>query len=237
MDHRKKIRLDVYLVNQNLVETREKAVYLIQKGKVLVNQTVTTKPGKKVTPQDKIILLERIKYVSRGGEKLEGVLKEFSIRPKGKVVLDVGTSTGGFVDCLLQKGAKTVYAVEAGVNLLHPKLRYHPRIKLFEHTDIKKLKTLPEKVDLITVDVSRLSLRQILPHLSKFLKPNKGKILALFKPQYEIPQKQEKKSLKSFQNWLKKNNWQILGTTPAKIKGKGGVQEYFFYLSQSKNRD
>lgn len=231
MRQRKKVRLDVYLVNQKLVETREKAIHLIKKGKVMVNQIVTTKPGKRVTPKDKIFLLEKIMYVGRGGEKLDQALKELLIEIKGRVCLDVGTSIGGFTDCLLQRGAKRVYAVETGRGLLHPKLHHHPKIRLLENTDIRKLKILPEKVDLITVDISRHSLRQILPHLPKFLKPKGGRILALFKPQYEAGKNKRKKAIEYFQNWLEENNWQILGKVQAKPKGKKGTQEFFFCLS------
>jgi len=155
----KKERLDIVLVKQGLVESRVRVQQLIKSGKVLVNKKIIVKPSNRIDKDTQITVLEKLRYVSRGGFKLEGALKKFKINVNDFVVLDVGASTGGFTDCLLQYGAKRVYAVDVGHKQLSTKLRKDPKVKVLEDTDIRALKNLPELMDLIVIDVSFISLR------------------------------------------------------------------------------
>jgi len=179
-----KQRLDVILVERGLAESREKAQALILAGKVLVEGKVISKPGAFVHPKASIEVKEGLPYVSRGGLKLEFALKTFGVDPAGKVAIDVGASTGGFTDCLLQHGASKVYAVDVGYGQLAWKLRQDPRVVVLERTNIRYLASLPELVDLATIDVSFISLRLVLPPVLNLLKPE-AEIVALIKPQFE----------------------------------------------------
>jgi len=182
----KKERLDKLLVERGLVKSRERAKALIMAGKVTVNGQVVDKAGASV-PADSVIEVkgEDIPYVSRGGLKLETAINEFGLDVKDFTCLDVGASTGGFTDCLLQHGAKKVYAVDVGKGQLDWKLRNDPRVISIEQFNARYLtdKEIPEKVDLIVIDVSFISLTKILPVVKQFLKPE-GKIVALIKPQF-----------------------------------------------------
>ncbi len=183
----KKERLDLVLVERGLAASREKAKALIMAGKVLVNEVKIDKAGTAVDPSLPIRLLGRdIPYVSRGGLKLERALEVFPVSLEGLVVADIGASTGGFVDCALQNGAAKVYAVDVGHNQLDWKLRRDPRVICMEDTNARYLQadSLGEMVDLVTADVSFISLEKILPPALTFLKAE-GQILALVKPQFE----------------------------------------------------
>ena len=180
-------RLDLLLVERGLVKSRERAKRLIMAGEVLVDGVPETKPGKKV-PEDAPIQLKSpdIPYVSRGGLKLEGALRDFGLDVSGMVALDVGASTGGFTDCLLQHGASFVYALDVGYGLLDWKLRRDPRVKPMERVNARYLRPdmFDRTIDLATVDVSFISLKLILPPLSRVVRPG-GLIIALVKPQFE----------------------------------------------------
>ncbi len=184
-----KHRLDLLLLKKKLVDSRQKARGLIMAGKVLVNGRRLEKPGVFVSEDDTI----RIKggqgpaFVSRGGLKLEGALKALKIGVRGLTCLDVGASTGGFTDCLLQHGAAKVHAVDVGYGQLAWSLRQDPRVVVIERTNIRHMpiESIPEPVDLITVDVSFISLKIVIPAVLKFLNSN-GRILALIKPQFEV---------------------------------------------------
>ena len=178
-------RLDVALVRRGLTSSRTQGRALIEAGQVQVNGATVRKPGARVREADAITLLSRPRYVSRGGQKLEAALRHFDLSVAGRTALDVGASTGGFTDCLLQHGAAKVYAVDVGRSQLAPALRADPRVQAMEQTDIRTLSALPERVDLIVVDVSFISLRLILPHLPRFLKPDAPGVVALVKPQFE----------------------------------------------------
>jgi 23S rRNA (cytidine1920-2'-O)/16S rRNA (cytidine1409-2'-O)-methyltransferase len=192
MSHRssKKIRIDTLLVSRCLVESREKARALILGGKVVVNGTITGKAGTLVAPDSSVEVLKAMPYVSRGGEKLEAALKEFSINVRDKIAMDVGASTGGFTDCLLQSGAKMVYAVDVGYGQLAWELRNNPKVILFEKTNIRYLKReiIRSTIDIITIDVSFISLLKVIPAVLDFLSPE-GIIVALIKPQFEVARK------------------------------------------------
>ncbi len=183
-----KKRLDLVLVEKGFVQSRQRAQALIMAGKVLVNTKPIDKPGVVVSSNDDIAIKGKdIPYVSRGGLKLEEALQSLHIIVDGFVCLDVGASTGGFTDCLLQHGAKCVYAVDVGYGQLAWKLRQDPRVVVIERTNIRYMpdKIIPLPVDLITIDVSFISLKIVVPATLKFLKKN-GRILALIKPQFEV---------------------------------------------------
>ncbi|MDT8897468.1 TlyA family RNA methyltransferase [Thermanaerothrix sp. 4228-RoL] len=180
-----KERLDVLMVERGLAESRAKAQRLIMAGQVRVGGETVLKPGTLVLESAQIEIVEGMRYVSRGGEKLEAALDAFELTHlEGWVCADVGASTGGFTDCLLAHGAARVYAIDVGYGQLHWKLRQDPRVVVLERTNVRYLTDLPEQVDLVTIDVSFISLKLVLPTVKGWLKPE-GKIIALIKPQFE----------------------------------------------------
>ncbi|HID54992.1 TPA: TlyA family RNA methyltransferase [Candidatus Poribacteria bacterium] len=181
-----KRRLDMLLVEKGLARSREQAKRLIMAGEVLVDEVPVTKPGKRVWPDVKIRIRREIPYVSRGGLKLEGALRDFNLDVTGSVVLDVGASTGGFTDCLLQHGAAFVYALDVGYGQLDWKLRRDKRVKPMERLNIRYAspEMFDKTIDMATVDVSFISLKLVLPVLAKIVRSG-GLILALVKPQFE----------------------------------------------------
>lgn len=178
------IRLDLLLVQRHLAESRTRAQALIAAGKVRLNGQVVTRPGLKVDETAEIAVEEGLRFVSRGGEKLEAALNAFGINVNGRVCADLGASSGGFTDCLLQRGARRVYAIDVGRQLLHPKLRADPRVVVMEGVNARYLTSLPEPVSLVTIDVSFISLRLIFPVVKGWLE-RQGEIVALVKPQFE----------------------------------------------------
>lgn len=191
LSHRK-TRLDLLLVERGLAESREKAQAMILAGHVLVDEQRTEKCGAPVTANAAVRLLAQpAKYVSRGGVKLEGALNHFRIEAEGKICLDVGASTGGFTDCLLQKGAAKVYAVDVGTNQLSWKLRSDPRVVVREKTNARDLEpeAVGERVELATMDVSFISATLILPAVARLLAPH-AEVLVLVKPQFEVGREQ-----------------------------------------------
>jgi len=184
-----KKRLDVMLVERKLIDSRQQAQRLIMAGQVMVDGRVVDKPGTRVSQEADITLKETLPYVSRGGLKLEAALDRFAIEVTGVIAADVGASTGGFTDCLLQHGASKVYAIDVGYGQLAWRLRNDPRVVVMERVNVRYLEGLPEPVDLATVDVSFISLELVLPAVIGFLKPH-GDIVALIKPQFEAGRKQ-----------------------------------------------
>ena len=184
----KKHRLDLMLIEKGWFASRQRAQAAIMAGKVFVNDQRVDKPGYSVSSLDTIECKgDVVAYVSRGGLKLEAALQHFSLDVTAAICLDVGASTGGFTDCLLQHGAKRVYALDVGYGQLAWKVRQNPRVIVMERTNARYLKAdaLPEHVDLITIDVSFISLKIIVPAVIQFVKPN-APILALIKPQFEV---------------------------------------------------
>lgn len=182
-----KERLDQALVNRGLVGSREKSKALIMAGKVYVNEVKVEKPGTQVKQEDVLqIKGEEIPYVSRGGLKLKKAVDSFNLDLRGKIILDIGASTGGFTHCALLEGAQKVYAVDVGYGQLDWSLRQDPRVVCLERTNARYLseKEIPEKVDIITIDVAFISLEKILPAAANLLK-EEGAIMALVKPQFE----------------------------------------------------
>ncbi len=238
-----KIRLDQLILKKGITESRQKARALIMEGKVLVNGQKIEKPGTLVEENSEIKLCGKsLSYVSRGGLKLEKAIREFSIEVKNKVAMDVGASTGGFTDCLLQHGAKKVYAVDVGYGQLAWKLRTDPRVVPIEKTNIRYMNRdlIRESLDMVTVDVSFISLKLVIPKVLEFLKPE-GEIVALIKPQFELgPGDIEKggivksedkriKAVEEIKKFFEKLNLKVAGIIESPIKGQKGNIEYLIY--------
>lgn len=182
-----KVRLDVMLTERGLAESREKAQALVLAGEVLVNGVKAQKPGQSVPEDAELEVLGRPPYVSRGGLKLEAALDHFHIRVAGRVCMDVGASTGGFTDCLLQRGAARVHSVDVGAGQFDWKLRNDPRVKLHERLNARYLRyeDIGEPIDLAVCDVSFISVMLILPAIAPLLQPS-GEMVILVKPQFEV---------------------------------------------------
>ena len=182
-----KARVDQLLVDRGLAESREKAQALILAGEVMVNGQKADKPGRTVAADSRLEVTGRLPYVSRGGVKLAGALDAFAVDPKGMVAIDVGTSTGGFTDCLLQRGAVRVHAVDTGAGQIDWKLRTDSRVVLHENVNARYLmpEAIGEPVDLIVCDVSFISVTLLLPRFPALLKPE-GQFIVLIKPQFEV---------------------------------------------------
>jgi len=172
------------LVVRGLADTRSRARALILARDVLVNGAVVDRAGTAVKPSDAVALVEKARFVSRGGEKLDHALSRFGISVDGQVAADIGASTGGFSDCLLQRGAARIYAVDVGYGQLAEKLRGDPRVIVLDRTNVRHLLGLPEPVDIATVDVSFISLKLVLPVVRGLLRPD-GVVVPLIKPQFE----------------------------------------------------
>ncbi len=239
-----KLRLDMVMTERGLTATRSQAESWIKMGKVTVDGRVMTKPGLFVRPDSVIKLTAETQYVSRAGLKLASVADILKLNFKGKIVLDVGSSTGGFTDYSLRNGAKKVYAVDVGTDQLHPSLRRNPQIELHEKTDIRDfyLKVMP---DIIVIDVSFISLRDILPHLFENLSGPHTQIVAMVKPQFEAGKDQTNKGiikndsirrqiLKDFEIWAK-NNFVIVDKRDSDVAGAKGNQERFYLLKPIKS--
>ena len=177
-------RLDILMVERGLAESRSLAQRMVMAGSVRVDGEVVLKASRRVRPEAVVTVDKGPRFVSRGGDKLEAALLGFSISAEGKVCADIGSSTGGFTDCLLQRGALKVYAIDVGQGILHWTLRNDPRVIVTERTNARYLRSLPDPVDLITIDVSFISLRHILPAARGWLKAE-GDVVALIKPQFE----------------------------------------------------
>lgn len=181
-----KERLDLLMVEHGLAESRSQAQRLIMAGQVRVNGQMAIKPADKVSPKALIEVEQGPKFVSRGGEKLEPALEAFGLgQLNGRVCADIGASTGGFTDCLLQHGASRVYAVDVGYGVLHWKLRQDSRVISMERTNARYVKGFPEPVSLVTVDASFISLRILLPAMKAWFPEMGGEVVCLIKPQFE----------------------------------------------------
>ena len=246
-----KIRLDQYLCQNGLVQSRERAKALIMSGIVFVNEQKVDKAGEMIAPDAKVeVRGHDIGYVSRGGLKLEKAMQVFPMRPDGKVCMDIGASTGGFTDCMLQNGAAKVYAVDVGTNQLAWKLRTDPRVVCLEKTNARTLtaEQVPDPLDIASIDVSFISLKLIFPALYPLLRQG-GEVACLIKPQFEAGREKVGKKgvvrdaavhlevLESFLEHAKENNFTILGITYSPIRGPEGNIEYLGYLRKSEEQD
>lgn len=233
-----KQRLDQILVVRKFVETRSQAENLIRLGEVQVNNKVITKSGYFVSTDDELKVTASERYVSRAGLKLASIAQEFCLNFKDKVVLDVGSSTGGFTDYALQHGAKKVIAVDVGTDQLHARLRNSDRIELHEQTDIRRVNLLSTSPNIVVIDVSFISIKEVLVHISKIV--NNAQIVAMVKPQFEIGTNAKHKGviknerirrdvLKDFEVWVK-HSFIISNKMDSKIIGAKGNRERFYLL-------
>jgi 23S rRNA (cytidine1920-2'-O)/16S rRNA (cytidine1409-2'-O)-methyltransferase len=195
-----KVRLDVLLTERGLVESRAKAQAMIMAGQVRVDDQVTLKPATGVQPDSVLTVDSGPRFVSRGGEKLDAALEAFGIDLTGLTCADVGASTGGFTDCMLQRGAAKVYAIDVGKGILHWKMRNHPRVVVMEGTNARYVESLPEPVDFVTIDASFISLKILLPVIKKWpfplssfdgrkMREERNSVVVLIKPQFEAGRK------------------------------------------------
>ncbi|MEX0781850.1 MAG: TlyA family RNA methyltransferase [Dehalococcoidia bacterium] len=235
-----KIRADVLLVERGLAETRERARQLIMAGRARVGTTTLIKPATMLDTASAIEVDEPERYVSRGGHKLEGALVTFAIDPTGLRCMDLGASTGGFTDCLLQHGAASVIAVDVGRAQLHQRLREDPRVTLMEGVNARDLPELPA-IDLFVADLSFISLRKVLPSVARRVAPGTPCVV-LLKPQFEagpadVPRggvirddAVRRRVRDEFVAWAAESGWTILGVTESPIRGGSGNIEYLVHL-------
>ena len=184
-----KMRIDLLLVERGLAESRNRAQRLVMAGEVRVDGEMIHKSSTLVSEDAQIEVKTPPKYVSRGGKKIEAALAAFQVPVAGKVCADVGASTGGFTDCLLQNGATKVYAIDVGYGILHWKLRQDPRVVVMERTNARYVDNLPETVELVVIDASFISLGLILPAVKEWFAKGEGQTVALIKPQFEAGRK------------------------------------------------
>ncbi|MGO9015805.1 MAG: TlyA family RNA methyltransferase [Dissulfurispiraceae bacterium] len=239
-----KERLDNIIVDRGLASSRERARALIMEGKVFVSGVPVTKAGTMVAPDAPVeVSGGEIPYVSRGGLKLEAALKCFNISPVGKIAMDVGASTGGFTDCLLQHGAAKVYCIDVGYGQLAWKLRQDPRIVIIERANIRYLEKekIPDSVELATIDVSFISLVKVVPRVLEFLQPA-GEVIALIKPQFEVGKGEvdkggvirdaakRERAVSQVKEAMQSLGLRIIGVMQSPVQGQKGNIEYLIYM-------
>ena len=256
-----KIRLDVLLVEKGLADSRAKAQALIMAGQVRVAGQVALKPAVTLQPDASVTVDSGPRFVSRGGEKLEGALTTFAMDVKDFVCVDVGSSTGGFTDCLLQHGAKKVYAIDVGKGILDWKLRTDSRVVVMEKTNARFVESLPEQIDFVTVDASFISLKTLLPvvkkwfdifPLSSFIDEGKRKeersVIALIKPQFEAGRKDvskgdgvirdpeiHKQVLLDVLSYAKSEGFGLRGLVKSSLVGPKGNIEFLLWMDLNLN--
>jgi 23S rRNA (cytidine1920-2'-O)/16S rRNA (cytidine1409-2'-O)-methyltransferase len=240
MAGKRKERLDLLLVERGLASSRQQAQRLIMAGQVRVGDRFVDKPGTQLPATAEVTVEGGLPYVSRGGFKLAAALDAFELDVAGWTVADVGASTGGFTDCLLQRGAARVYAIDVGYGQLAWKLQQDPRIVIIDRTNARYLERLPEPVDLATIDVSFISLRLILPAVAGWLQAgtSESRIVALIKPQFEAGRKQVGKGgvvrdpavhrtvLEEIVGWTADRGLGLLGLIRSPITGPAGNVEF-----------
>ena len=231
-------------MQQGLAESREKAKGLIMAGQVMVDERKIEKPGQLI-PSNAVVSIKgpNQPYVSRGGLKLEAALDHFSIRVENKIIMDVGASTGGFTDCLLKRGVKRVIAVDVGYGQLDWKIRQDPRVRIMERTNIRYLQpeALEERVQGAVIDVSFISLKLVIPPVSRLL-TDEAFIVALIKPQFEVGKGQvgkggvvrdpglHSKVISDLENFFLEQSWEIIGHITSPLLGPKGNKEFFICL-------
>ena len=236
-------RLDALVVERGLADSLPKAQAMILAGEVSVDGARADKAGSRFPQESRIEVTSRTgKYVSRGGQKLEGALQDFAVEPTERICLDIGSSTGGFTDCLLQHGAARVYAVDVNVDQLAWKLRQDTRVvRISRNARDLRPADIPEPIDLVTIDVSFISVRKILPSAVAVAKPG-ADLLILIKPQFELPRPDvgpggivsdtvlHQKAVSAVRESTAKLALEILGVCPSHLPGAEGNQEYFLHL-------
>ncbi len=235
-----RVRADILLVQRGLAESRERARQLIMAGQVRSGTRRLVKPAEPLDPAAPLEVTEPLRYVSRGGLKLEAALREFRIDPSGLVCLDLGASTGGFTDCLLQHGAARVIAVDVGRGQLHQRLREDHRVELLEGVNARALPPLP-LVGLVVADLSFISLEKVLPAAAARVPP-RTPVIALLKPQFEAGPAEVpaggvirdpavlKRVRERFLGWAAAHGWETCGIIPSPIRGGDGNTEYLVCL-------
>jgi len=241
-------RLDKIIKRRRLIRSRSRAQRMIEAGRVKVDGQIITRPGHLIDPEAEIEILSRERYVSRGGEKLEAALERFRIDPRDRVCLDIGASTGGFTDCLLQRGAAKVIAIDVGHGQLHPKLRDDSRVVAREGINARYLEPqdVGESVEVVTIDVSFISLRLILPPLVEILTAPDAvacDLILLVKPQFEVGKNRlpgngvvkratdRVTALDELRAFIEaKTPWRILETIDSPIRGEKGNHEFLIHL-------
>lgn len=239
-----KERIDKILVDKGIAVSRERAKALVMEGNILVNGAPVTKSGAMIdTGADIVLRGGNMPYVSRGGLKLKAALEHFNINLEGLVAMDIGSSTGGFTDCMLQRGVRKVFCIDVGYGQLAWSLRNDPRVILMERTNIRHLEReiIPDVVDVVTVDVSFISLKKVIPKVMEFISEN-GNILALVKPQFEvgkgevgkggIVRDEEKRllSVKSVREFAENAGLRTEGVFESPVAGQKGNREYFLHM-------
>lgn len=244
MTHPKKQRLDMMLVSRGLAPTRQKAQAVIMAGMVLVNGQLADKAGMLVRPDAPVTVKQGPRYVSRGGEKLEHALRCFHLDVQGAIALDVGASTGGFTDCLLQHGASRVYGIDVGRGQMHQRLLSDARVVSFEQINAHHPFTLPEQTAFATVDVSFISLTKVLPNVAPHLRLG-GWLVCLVKPQFEAGRSRVGKGgvvkdpllhgavLAEIITWAVRQGLRVRGVTASPLEGDAGNREFFLLLQRS----
>ena len=233
-------RLDVALTKSGLIESRQRAQALILAGKVQVSGETERRPDRTVRDDEVITVDETPGYASRGALKLGPALERFGVDPDGRVCADIGASTGGFTDVLLRRGASKVYAIDVGRGLIHWRLRQDPRVVVIERTNARELDSFPERVSLIVVDVSFISLEKVLPALRQ-AGPT-AEVVVLFKPQFEVGRAEVGKggivrdagaieaATQRFRTWCDGNGYTVAGEAASEVAGAEGNREIFFHL-------
>lgn len=236
-----KRRLDVLLVERGMVESRELGRRLIMAGEVLVGGETVSRPATRVPLDAEIVLKEQPRFVSRGGEKLAAALDAFAISPEGWTCADVGASTGGFTDCLLQGGAVRVYAIDVGYGQLAWRLRNDERVEVMERVNARYLESLPEPIDFASIDVSFISLDLILPMVRAWLRPG-GEVVALVKPQFEAGRADvgkggvvrdeavHRRVLEDAVAAARASGFVVRGLIPSPLRGPAGNIEFLLWL-------
>lgn len=238
------MRLDIYLVEKGLFDSRNKAKQAIDDKAISVNGKIVTKSSLEVSDLDKVEIIGSLcPYVSRGGYKLEAAIKEFFLDFKDKTIVDIGASTGGFTDCALQFGAKRVYSIDVGTNQLHEKLLNDDRVVSLEETNILDIEYFPEEIDYYVMDVSFVSIKHILPQVSRYL-DDKNALVCLIKPQFEVGKKYMKNGIvkdrtihinviEGINEELKNYNLGIQKLIPSPILGGSGNKEFLALIKKN----
>lgn len=249
-----KKRIDLLLVERGLVESRSLAQRLVMAGQVRVNGEIVGKPSDAVLETAQVEVESGPPFVSRGGEKLAGALAVFSVQVAGKVCADVGASTGGFTDCLLQNGAAKVYAIDVGHGILHWKLRNDPRVVVMERTNARHVENLPEPIQLVTVDASFISLKILLPVIKDWFTTSssslslphagEGEVITLIKPQFEAGRKEaargegvirdpkvHRKVLEEVLGFAQAEGFEVCGIIRSPLEGPKGNVEFLAWLA------
>jgi len=237
-----KLRLDQILSDRKLCQSRSQAALLIKEGKVKIKDRQILRPGAKFDKNVELEIKSTEQYVGRGAKKIKAAIQKFAIDPKGLIIADVGASTGGFTDYLLQHGALKSYCIDVGHDQLAQKLKKDPRVVNLEGTNIRNLERLPEKADLAVVDLAYISLRKVLKVVFRLLKPY-GKVIVLFKPQFEcgpgvvnsqgvITNDQIRQQvLADFLDWCSQEKYTVVDKIESPITGQNGNQEYLLLLT------